>query len=282
MTPAKRVLRWAGWVTLYVFLLTVGFAMLLPFWWGFVSSFRRTERIFYYPPDFVPRFTYLSNYVNLMTRQLFPRWVTNSFTLATLNTLLQLFFCSMAGFAFAKYSFRLKNVLFTILIGTTIIPFQLIMTPLYAEMNFLKWLNTYWPLIIPSMAPAFGVFWMRQYMITIPSEILDQARIDGCSEFRIYSQIMMPLAKPALGTLAIYSFMGQWNEYLWPLIVLRDIKLYTLPVGLAALEGEATHQAVDYGMVMAGAILSALPIIILFSFMQRQFISGLTLGAVKM
>lgn len=155
------------------------------------------------------------------------------------------------------------------------------MTPLYAEMNTIGWLNSYWALIVPWMAPAFGIFLMRQYMLTIPSELLDSARIDGCSEFRIYWQIVLPLAKPALGALAIYQFMHAWNNYLWPLIVLHELRLYTLPLGLATLLGNVVSESIDYGMVMAGAFLTALPIIVVFLFMQRQFISGLTLGSVK-
>jgi len=281
MTVLRTAGRSIAWVVLYLFLfLLAGFA-LLPYWWAFVSSFKHNVEIFAYPPQFLPPRIEFSNYVNLFSKQFFPRWFANSLGLATTQTVLVVFFCSLAGFAFAKYSFRSKNVLFTIMLGSVMIPFQLTMTPLYAEMNALKWLNTYWALIVPGMAPAFGIFLMRQYMVSIPSELLDAARIDGSSEFRIYGQIVLPLARPALGTLAIYSFMGSWNSYLWPLIVLRDRQLYTLPLGLATLLGEVVHQSVDYGMVMAGAFVSALPIIIVFLFMQRQFISGLTLGAVK-
>jgi ABC-type glycerol-3-phosphate transport system permease component len=131
------------------------------------------------------------------------------------------------------------------------------------------------------VAPAFAIFLLRQYMITIPSELLDAARIDGSSEFRIYWQIVLPLARPALGAVGIYTFLSSWNSYLWPLIVLRDQVLYTLPLGLASLLGNVQSEQVDYGMVMTGAFLSALPIVIVFLFMQRQFISGLTLGSVK-
>ena len=161
------------------------------------------------------------------------------------------------------------------------IPFQLIMTPLYIEMNKLKWLNSYWALVVPWIAPAFGIFLMRQYMLSLPTELLDAARMDGCSEFRIYWQVVLPLARPALGTLAIYEFMNSWNSFLWPLMVLRDLKLYTLPLGLATMLGDVQTGVVDYGQIMAGAFLAALPMVVLFLFMQRQFIAGLTLGSVK-
>lgn len=280
-----KVVRFAsrsiGWASLYVFLIALAVIAILPYLWAFSSSFKHLTEIFRYPPQFLPSSLDLTNYINLFSKQFFPRWFTNSIFVATINTILVIFFCSMAGFAFAKYNFPFKNVLFTLMIGSLMIPFQLIMTPLYAEMNTIGWLNSYWALIVPWVAPAFGIFLMRQYMLTIPSELLDSARIDGCSEFRIYWQIVLPLAKPALGALAIYQFMHAWNNYLWPLIVLHELRLYTLPLGLATLLGNVVSESIDYGMVMAGAFLTALPIIVVFLFMQRQFISGLTLGSVK-
>jgi multiple sugar transport system permease protein len=281
MRVVRPGMRGIGWMLLYLFL--IGWAVLaaLPFLWAFASSFKDLTEIFRYPPRFLPSSFDLTNYVNLFTKQFFPRWFLNSVVLASVSTLLVVFFCSLAAFAFAKYQFRFKNLLFTIVIGSLMIPFQLIMTPLYVEMNAVKWLNTYWALLVPWIAPAFGIFLLRQYIITIPSELMDAARMDGCSEFRIYWQIIVPLAKPALATLAIYQFMSSWNSFLWPLIVLREQRLYTLPLGLATLLGNVVAESIDYGMVMAGAFLTALPIIIVFLFMQRQFISGLTLGSVK-
>jgi multiple sugar transport system permease protein len=281
MRVVRPGVRGIGWILLYLFLIGWAVLALLPFLWAFTSSFKDLTEIFRYPPRFLPSSFDLTNYVNLFTKQFFPRWFLNSVVLASASTLLVVFFCSLAAFAFAKYQFRFKNLLFTIVIGSLMIPFQLIMTPLYVEMNAVKWLNTYWALLVPWVAPAFGIFLLRQYIITIPSELMDAARMDGCSEFRIYWQIIVPLAKPALATLAIYQFMSSWNSFLWPLIVLREQRLYTLPLGLATLLGNVVAESIDYGMVMAGAFLTALPIIIVFMFMQRQFISGLTLGSVK-
>jgi multiple sugar transport system permease protein len=281
MRVVRPGVRGIGWILLYLFLIGWAVLAVLPFLWAFTSSFKDLTEIFRYPPRFLPSSFDLTNYVNLFTKQFFPRWFLNSVVLASASTLLVVFFCSLAAFAFAKYQFRFKNLLFTIVIGSLMIPFQLIMTPLYVEMNAVKWLNTYWALLVPWVAPAFGIFLLRQYIITIPSELMDAARMDGCSEFRIYWQIIVPLAKPALATLAIYQFMSSWNSFLWPLIVLREQRLYTLPLGLATLLGNVVAESIDYGMVMAGAFLTALPIIIVFMFMQRQFISGLTLGSVK-
>jgi multiple sugar transport system permease protein len=281
MNAVRKPIQWLGFGLLYLFLILLAIFAILPYFWAFTSSFKDLTEIFRYPPQFLPRSFDLSNYINLLTKQFFPRWFLNSVMLSITNTFLVVFFCSLAAFAFAKYQFKYKNALFAFLMGSLIIPFSLIMTPLYAEMNELKWLNSYWALVVPWIAPAFGIFLLRQYMITIPTELIDAARIDGCSEFRIYYQIIVPLSRPALGTLAIYQFMNSWNSFLWPLIVLREQRLYTLPIGLATLLGNMVSETVDYGMVMAGAFLTALPIIIVFLFMQRQFISGLTLGSVK-
>jgi ABC-type glycerol-3-phosphate transport system permease component len=281
MNVIHWIVRAIGWVLLYTFLIILAVFALLPFLWSFTSSFKRLTEIFHYPPQFLPQKLDLTNYINLFTKQFFPNWFVNSVGLSLTTTILVVFFCSMAAFAFAKYNFRFKNVLFTIMIGSMMVPFQLVLTPLYVEMNSLKWLNSYWALIVPFVVPAFGIFLLRQYMITIPNELIDAARIDGCTEFRIYWQIILPLARPALGTLAIYQFMGTWNAFLWPLIVLRDQKLYTLPLGLATLLGNVVNQSVPYGVIMAGAFMTALPVIIVFLFMQRQFISGLVLGSVK-
>jgi multiple sugar transport system permease protein len=281
MKMLKFTIRALGWIFLYLFLISWALFALLPYLWSFTSSFKNLTEVFRYPPQFLPTHFDLTNYINLFQKQFFGRWMINSLALAATNTLLVVFFCSMAGYAFAKFNFRGKNVLFTMMLGSLMIPFQLVMTPLYIEMNTLKWLNSYWALLIPWIAPAFGIFLMRQYMASLPSELVDAARIDGCSEFRIYWQVILPLARPALGTLAIYQFMNSWNSFLWPLMVLRDIKLYTLPLGLATMQGNIQNESTDYGMIMAGAFLAAAPIVILFLFMQRQFIAGLTLGSVK-
>lgn len=281
MINVKKITRSTSWTLLYLFLITLALFALLPYVWAFSSSFKTTSEIFKYPPNFIPEAFRINNYLKLFTQYPFFRWFLNSIANSFASTILVLFFCSLAAYGFAKYEFRYKNLLFTFMMGSLMIPFQLIMTPLYAQMNDMGWLNTYWAIIIPWIAPAFGIFLLRTYMISIPDELIDASRIDGCSEFRIYYQIILPLARPALGTLAIYQFMHSWNAFLWPLIVLRDMELYFLPIGLASIQGVASSQAIDYGMVMAGAFLVAIPIIILFLFMQKQFISGLTLGSVK-
>jgi ABC-type glycerol-3-phosphate transport system permease component len=259
--------------------LIVGAAvMIVPFVWTISSSFKTMGEIFNYPPVLIPSKLNLQNYSNLFTKVPFDRWYFNSLFLGVVSTALSVFFSSLAGYGFAKYTFRFQSALFSVLIASLIIPFQVVLIPLFVLMVKIQWIDSYLALIIPGMAPAFGIFLMRQYMVTIPSELLDAARIDGAGEFGIYWRIVLPLARPALGALTILQFMGSWNSFLWPLVVLRSKEKYTLPIGLANLLG--LYQR-EYGMVMAGSFLVALPIIVLFFMMQKQFIAGLTLGSVK-
>ena len=219
-----------------------------------------------------------SNYRNLWKTVPYNRYFINSIFIATASTLLTLFFCSLGGYAFAKYRFRGQKILFGILLASMMVPFQVLLVPLFGLMYDIGWLNSYKAIVIPFSVGAFGVFLMRQFIVTIPSELIDAARIDGCSEFGIYYRIVLPIIKPALGALTIYSFLGSWNGYLWPLIILRDEAKYTLPIGLANLVGIYRQ---DYGMLMAGTLLSLMPIVILFLAMQREFVQGITLGGVK-
>ena len=219
-----------------------------------------------------------SNYRNLWKKVPYNRYFVNSVFIATASTLLTLFFCSLGGYAFAKYKFRGQKILFGILLASMMVPFQVLLVPLFGLMYDIGWLNSYKAIVIPFSVGAFGVFLMRQFIVTIPSELLDAARIDGCSEFGIYYRIVLPIIKPALGALTIYSFLGSWNGYLWPLIILRDEAKYTLPIGLANLVGIYRQ---DYGILMAGTLLSLMPIVILFLAMQREFVQGITLGGVK-
>ena len=221
---------------------------------------------------------FTSNYRNLWKTVPYNRYFVNSIFIATASTLLTLFFCSLGGYAFAKYQFRGQKILFGILLASMMVPFQVLLVPLFGLMYDIGWLNSYKAIIIPFSVGAFGVFLMRQFIVTIPSELLDAARIDGCSEFGIYYRVVLPIIKPALGALTIYSFLGSWNGYLWPLIILRDEAKYTLPIGLANLVGIYRQ---DYGMLMAGTLLSLMPIVILFLAMQREFVQGITLGGVK-
>lgn len=265
----------------YPALITIGILMILPLAWMFSSSFKTTAEIFEYPPRLVPRVLRLVNYAELFLTTGYPRWFLNSTIITVCSLALSLFFCSLAGFAFAKYDFRLRGLLFAILLASMTIPFHVILIPLYVLMARLGWANTYNALIVPYAITAFGVFLMRQYMVSLPDELLDAARVDGASEFRIYWQIILPLARPALAVMAIVGTLGSWNAFLWPMIILSTPEKFTLPIGLSVLLGEHLFDEGQWGRVMAGSFLSVLPILVMFALMQKQFISGLTLGSVR-
>jgi ABC-type glycerol-3-phosphate transport system permease component len=218
------------------------------------------------------------NYSRLFKEIHFQQYFINSVFTSTASTLLTLFFCALGGFAFAKYLFPGKNALFGILLGSMMIPFHVLLVPLFAMMSGLHWFDTYTAIIVPFSASAFGIFLMRQYTLSIPDQMLDAARMDGASEWQVFWSVALPMVRPALGALTIFTFMNAWNNYLWPLIVLRSDERYTLPLGLSGLVGPYDQ---EYGMLMAGTLLSTLPIIVLFLAMQREFVSGITLGSVK-
>ena len=268
-------------VLLHVVVVTGALLTMLPIAWMIYASFKTTTEIFTFPPWLPPAVWSFENYRRLLFEWPYPYWYINSIVYAAVVTVFVLFFCSLAGFAFAKYTFRAKNLLFVILIGSTMIPFQLILIPLFILMSRIDWINHPYAMIVPWMAPAFGIFLMRQYIQAVPSELMESARIDGASEFRIYAQIVVPLVRPGITTLAILTFLGSWNSFIWPLMVLRGDEVITLPVGIASMGSEATGSALPYGEMMAAATLVSLPVIILFIMLQRHFISGLTIGAVK-
>ena len=259
-----------------------GIIMIAPLVWMVSSSFKPLNEIYAYPPTIIPENFTTSNYTRLGTDWVFYDWYGNSLVVAILLTAAVLFFTSLAGFGFAKYRFRGSRVLFVVLLGSTMIPFQLILVPLFIFMSRLSWTNSYWCLVIPFMAPAVGIFLMRQFIVSIPSELLEAARIDGATEFGIYWRIILPLARPALAAQAVLTFLGSWNSFLWPLSVLHSQTAMTLPVGLAAMVGGvAAGREPPIGPSMAAATLVTIPVIIVFMAVQKQYIAGLTAASVK-
>ena len=267
--------------TVLTYILLVFFAVLVltPLFWVVSASFKPSGEIFSYPPTFLPQEPTLENFTRLFQEMPIVQYVVNSTFLATSHTLLLLAIATMGGFAFAKYSFRGRGILFAIVLASMMIPFHLVLVPLFTLLYQFGWLDTYQGVILPYLASSgFGVFLMRQFILGIPTDLVDAARIDGSSEFGIYWRVILPTVKPAMGALSIFGFLGAWNEFLWPMIVLRDADKYTLPLGLASLVGVYRQ---EYGMLMAGTLLSILPIMVLFLAMQREFVQGITLGAVK-
>ncbi len=276
----RTVRQHAGLGLVFLTLLITAVLTGAPFVYMVTGSFKLNAEIFSYPLRFLPKAPTLSNYVRLLNGSEIPfvRQFMNSAVIAVSQTLVSLFIASLVGWGFAKYEFRGKRPLFVFLLATLMFPFQVTLVPLFLLMIRLGWLDTYWAVIIPSSLSAFGAFFMRQSMLTIPNELLDAARIDGSSEFGLYWRIGLPLSGAALSVLAVLTFLGAWNEYLWPLIVLRTADKFTYPVGLATLVG---LYKVEYGMILAGSFLATLPIVIIFVIGRNQFVAGLTAGAIK-
>lgn len=264
---------------LLALLLLLAVLTVFPFYWMFVLATHSRDTIFAAPPPLWFGDDLARNYQALLDTLPFWRNVWNSVYVAVVATATTLFFCSLGGFGFAMYRFRFKNALFTILIVSLMIPQLLNIIPYYLIIDFLGWLDTPRALWFPGMANAFGIFLMRQYIASsIPGELLDAARIDGASEFRIYRSVVLPLIRPGLATLALLTFIAQWNNFLGPLIVMRSRETFTIPLALRSLQGLINT---DWGAVILGTALAVVPLLILFAFASRQVIEGLTAGAVK-
>jgi multiple sugar transport system permease protein len=231
-----------------------------------------------YPPRIVPSSPTLLHYRALFTRLNLGRYLLNSTLIAVAVTSLSLLINSMAGYAFAKLRFRGRDGVFRLLTTGLVIPVQVSMLPLFLLLREMGLINTYWGVIIPGLASIFGIFLIRQYTLALPDDLLDAARIDGASEFRIYWSIVLPVIRPILATLAIWTFLSTWNDFMWPLIVLSDDRMFTLPVALANLSGERVQ---DTELMMAGSVLTVLPVMLVFLVLQRYYVEGITLGSVK-
>ncbi|MCF8240660.1 MAG: carbohydrate ABC transporter permease [Melioribacteraceae bacterium] len=265
-------------VILYFILITGGIITLAPFVWMLSASFMYDGHANVYPPRFIPDIFTLTQYEVLFQRLDIGKNFINSLFLSITVTAVSLFFNSMAGFAFAKYRFKGKNKLFNLLLSSMIIPAQVTMLPLFLMLKSVGLINTYMAVIIPGMANIFGIFLIRQYVLSIPDSLIESAKIDGASDFRIYRSIILPLAMPILVTLAIFTFMGTWNDFLWPLIALTDNSMYTMPVALANLMGEHSK---DPELMMAGSVVTIIPVIIVFLALQKYYIKGIMMGSVK-
>ena len=252
--------------------------MLLPFCWLIIATTYPSREIFASPPNVLPGPAFFDNLTGLLSDTLFGRAIGNSVLVASVYTLLGLVVCTAAGYAFAKFEFRGRGLLFGAVLVTLALPSQVTLVPLFQIMVTLGWLDTYQALILPNLALPFGIFLMRQTMQAVPDELLQAARVDGAGEFRVFSRIVLPTVRPALAALAIFLFLAQWNEFVYPLVVLRTPESFTIPVSLASLQGIGTT---DYGQLMTGTLLSVLPILVLFLFLQRHFVAGILAGAVK-
>jgi cellobiose transport system permease protein len=264
---------------LHICLLLGVIVSMFPFYWLLVMSTRVSSDIYRFPPKLMVGAELWTNINNVLVNIDFYQSFLNTLFVASVSTVLVLFFCALAGFSFAKFDFPGKKALFILLLVTMMIPGQLSLVPSFIIMQNLGWVGTFKALIIPGMANAFGIFWIRQYAEgAIHDDLLNAGRIDGCSNFRLFWNVALPVLRPALAFLGAFTFIGAWNDYLWPLIILNDAKKFTLQIALSQLNGIYYS---DYSMVMAGTLMATLPLIVLFLMVSRQFVSDIAAGAIK-
>ena len=267
-----------GTVVRTTFLLAMTFVILAPVLWFVLSSFKDATDLGARPPKILPTRWAFENYTEAFQMYNYMRYFMNSVIVTTIATILTLLINSMAAYAFAKYNFRGRDGLFVMTLAMIMIPLQVILIPIYLVVSSLGFVNTYWGMIIPAAATPTGVFIIRQYMLTIPDELIEAARIDGAGEFRIFARIVLPLCRPALAVVAIFSILWRWNDFLWPLLIAQKEELYTLPVALALLNGQLV---VPYNIVLAMSVMSIIPVLFMFVFMQRQIVQGIAQTGIK-
>lgn len=275
---SRRVWAAAGGVVALLLLLLYALVSYLPIYWMLATSIKVSTAVFEVPPQWIPSPVTLNSYYRLFAYPNTWRWFLNSFFVVTCITIGRLIFASMAGYVFAKFRFPGSGLLFWAILITLMIPDQVILIPLYSLVVGWDWLNTYQGLILPPLGTAFYIFLMKQYMQSLPSSLIDAARIDACSEFGIFYKVVLPLSLPGLAVLGVFSFVGSWNSFIWPLLVASRQDMFTVQVGLAWLR----YGPLDWGMLMAGASAAAVPVVAVFLIFQRYVVRGLTVGAIKL
>jgi len=276
-SPSRKLLNT---IVTYLFLFTVAAMLILPFLWILSTSLKGNESIFVIPPKWIPEKFHWENYSNVFEKMPLLTYLRNSVFISSMTIIGVLLSSSLVAFAFACLKWPGRNGVFIFVLATMMLPMQVTMIPLFVLFKNLGWLNTFKPLIVPAFfgGGAFNIFLLRQFFLTIPSELFDAARIDGCSEWRIYWNIVLPLAKPALATVAILTFMMTWNDFFGPLIYLSDKLKGTLALGLAMFIGQ--HQT-EWGMLMAASVMMMIPMIVLFFLFQKYFIKGFMMSGIK-
>jgi multiple sugar transport system permease protein len=265
-----------GRIAAFTVLLLGGLVMVTPLAFMLATSLKTGSEV--YELHFLPREPTLDNYVEILTRSPFGRWFLVSFLVSTVTTVSVLFFDSLIGYTLAKFRFRGRGLVFVAILSTLMIPTEMLVIPWYVMAKTMGWLDTVWGIMFPGMMTGFGVFLMRQFFLSVPDELIDAARMDGLNEFQIFWQVAAPLVTPALSALAIFTFLGNWTAFLWPLIVTTSPNLYTVPVGLASLSGEFQT---DWEMIMTGASIATIPTLVVFIVLQRQIVNGILLAGMK-
>jgi multiple sugar transport system permease protein len=265
-------------IVAHVILAAGGITMVIPFLWMLSTSLKNDQQAYIFPPIWIPHPVVWGNYLSVWQALPFDRFLINSTIVSVLLTFGQIATCSLGAFAFARLRFPGREKLFVLYLGTMMIPFQVTMIPVFILVKYLHWLDTYQGLVIPGLFSAYGTFLLRQFFMGIPDELEDAAKIDGCSYWRIYWNIIIPLSKPALATLGIFVFMWSWNNFLWPLLIINTLEMNTLPLGLSYFLGQYT---IYWNLLMAGTTIALVPVLIVFFFAQRYFVEGITLTGLK-
>ena len=274
----QRRLRKIGTGLLYALFTVVAVIFLLPFALMLLSAFKTSAEIIQVPPSFWPENPTFASFRTVLNDSPYFTWFRNSLLVSFTITGFVLFLCSLGGYIFAKFEFPFKNLIFMAILAKMMVPFPVLLIPSYLIVNELNLINSLWALIIPAMVNAFGIFLMRQFIAGIPSDLIEAARLDGASEFAIFFRIIIPLAKPPMAALGIFTFLGAWNDYLWPLIVINDLNKNTLPLALTYFNDAHAQR---YDLTMAAAAMAVIPIIIVFFVFQRQIVNALVLAGMK-
>ena len=275
----RRAVSRAPRAALYAGLTLLLLAFVAPLVWALSGSFKPRGDIFNYPPELIPDSPTLHNYRALLTDQPFLRWFLVSTVVALAATVVSVFVCALAGYGFAKFRFAGRRLLFGVMFSSLSIPFSVILVPLFVVVVKTGLGSPWFALVVPWVAPAFGIFMMQQYIVqSVPDETIEAARIDGCTEFGIFLRIVLPLLRPSLGALAVWTFLQSYNSFVWPLVLVSDSDQYTLPLGLQTLFRAENRQ---FDLVMAGSVLAVVPAVALFVLLRRQLLEGLSTGAVK-
>jgi ABC-type glycerol-3-phosphate transport system permease component len=274
----KPISFWIGRGLLYLLLIASSILMVIPFYWSLATSLKLEQFVYASPPQWWPTPISIGSYIHVLTGINFGHFFLNSLFVAGVVTAGHVFFDTLAAYAFAKLVFPGRDKIFFLFLLGLMVPFQVNLIPMYKIMALFHWVDSLAALIIPSLTSVVGIFLIRQFMKSIPDEILDSARMDGCGEFGVFWRIVFPLCTPGIATLVIFTFMNSWNDFLWPRIVLNSSELFTLPLGLSQLQVKYTS---NESQIMAGTVLTALPMILVFLLAQRRFIEGMTAGAVK-
>jgi multiple sugar transport system permease protein len=272
----KMKMSWK--IIIYLFMSILALAMLIPFFWMLSTSLKGSDKIFRFPPQWIPESLHWENYSEVWKVIPFGRFALNSLMLALCVTCGQVLTSAFAAFAFARLEWRGRDKVFFAYLMTMMIPAAVTMIPLFLLLRYIGWIDSYKAVIVPGIFSAYGTFMLRQFFMGLPRDLEDAARIDGCNLWNIFWNVTIPLSKPALATLSIFTFLGNWRNFQWPLIVLQSSNKMTLPVGLAYFQGE---HGTDWTLLMAGSLMSIIPLILIFVLGQRFFVKGIQLGGVK-